>query len=124
MEELFKAPCNNYSYISFFLPVLVMLAGGYFQKKSIFIACILFSLVSTYYICQLSIQERWKVDEALAIANNDTSIDFESEEITTRAFYIASIESVLYTAVWSVVGWRLWPLLRRNHLSEKLPELN
>jgi uncharacterized membrane protein YiaA len=117
MEELIAARFNVYWYLSFVAPAVVMLIFTFSRTKKLLILGVIISLIATYTLSNIAVQEKWKVRNQVA------QTDIEREHATAdganlifTAFFIGPFEAIIYTSIWGVLGWRLWPRVRRKWL--------
>ena len=106
---------NIYWYLSIIAPAMIMLAVTYWHRRGGLIVGALFSLVITYALCNFSVQEKWRIRND--IAQTDSEKEYAQRDGANLVFtllFIGPFEAVAYTSLWGVVGWRLWPRLRRK----------
>jgi len=115
MEELLAARFNNYWYMSFLIPAVVMLVFTFPMRKKLLVAGVIISLVATYTLCNFSVQEKWKVRNEIAQTNQEREFaTADGANLVFTAFFIAPFEAILYTFIWGFLGWRVWPKVRRK----------
>jgi hypothetical protein len=113
MNEMFAARFNIWWFLSFIAPALIMIIGAFWHKKWVLIIAILLSLVTTYMLCNLAVRKMW--DTRCKIAKTEEEIAYATADganLVFTAFVIGPFESVLYTTIWGVLGWRLWPRIK------------
>lgn len=118
MNAMEAARFNVYWYVSIFAPALIMLFATYWRRRSILILSILISLFSTYALCNISVEEKWRVRNE--IAQTDAEREYATADGANLVFtliFIGPFEAILYTSFWGVVGWRLWPRIRPEKTS-------
>lgn len=112
MDEMAAARFNFYWYLSFLVPAILMAAATYSHKKAILWPGVLASLVATYLLCNAAVQTKWKT--RYEMAQTQAEMDYASNDganLVFTAMITAPFESVMYTSIWGVVGWRMWPRL-------------
>ncbi len=113
MEELYAARYNIWWFLSFIAPALIMVISTFWHKKWILIIAVFFSLFITYTLCNLAVQKKW--DTRCEIAKTEEELEYATADganLVFTAFFIAPFESVLYTTIWGMLGWRLWPRIK------------
>lgn len=106
---------NIYWYLSILAPALIMLAVTYWRRRVPVILGVLFSLVLTYALCNLAVQEKWRIRNEIA----KTEIEQEyatadGANLVFTALIIGPFEAIAYTSIWGIIGWRCWPRLRKQ----------
>ena len=115
MESMFAARYNIYWYLSFVAPMVIMLIGTLRRKKSFLMIAILISLVSTYYLCNISVQKKWQDRFNLAVTEEEREYAHtDGANLAFTTILIGPFEAVLYTSIWGVVGWYGWPKIRKS----------
>ena len=115
MDPMFSAQFNVYWWLSIVAPALIMLAVTYWHRRVALIVGVILSLVITYALCNFSVQEKWRIRNE--VAQTDSERDYAQRDGANLVFtlvFIGPFEAVLYTTLWGVVGWRMWPRLRRK----------
>ena len=115
MEELYAARYNIYWFLSFIVPAIIMLYSASQKKKGILIIGAVVSIISTYCLCNLSVQKKWQT--RFEIAKTQEELDYASTDganLVFTAFIIGPFEALLYTSLWGVVGVRVWPRTRKR----------
>lgn len=113
MDELIAARYNAYWYLSFIAPAAVMLVATFSHKRPLLWAGVLASVVATYILCNMAVQEKWRA--RFEMAKTDQELEYASADganLAFTAFFFAPFESVLYTTLWGVLGWCAWPRVR------------
>ena len=113
MEEMIAVRYNLWWYLSLFVPALIMLTGTFWNKRYLLIIAIIFSLVSTYTLCNISVREKWKV--RYEIAKTSKELDYASADganLVFTAIFIGPFEAILYTTIWGVIGRVGWKKLK------------
>jgi hypothetical protein len=108
--EMEAARFNVYWYLSLFAPAVIMVVATYRRRKLLLWTGVGASLVATYLLCNMAVQERWKT--RLEIAQTDEEKRYamaDGGNLVGTALVIAPFEAILYTSIWGVVGWRIWP---------------
>jgi len=106
---------NIFWFLSLIAPAAIMFAATYFQRRWILILGILLSLSATYFLCNFSVQEKWRIRFESAKTEQEierASVDGANLVFTLLVF--APAEAVTYTGLWAVVGWRTWRRVRRK----------
>jgi hypothetical protein len=112
---MLAARFNLYWYLSLVAPALIMLAATYWHRRAGLIVGVLISLVVTYTLCNISVQEKWRIRNEIAVTDSEREYaTADGANIVFTAFLFGPIEAIAYTSLWGVVGWRLWPRLRRK----------
>ena len=107
MEELYAARFNVYWYLSFIMPAAIMLAFTYWKNTKLLILGIFLSLFTTYALCNFSVQEKWRIRYEIAKTEEEWKYaTADGANLVFTAFFIAPLESVLYTSVWGLIGWK------------------
>jgi|GEM_PF-5946580 len=120
MEELVAARFNLFWYLSLIAPAAIMLTVTYFSRKTLLITGIVLSLLRTYLLCNVSVQQKWKIRNELA--RTDEEMEYATADGANRvftAFVIGPFEALLYTSFWGICGWRLWRLCDQKKQSSK-----
>ncbi len=115
MDPMLAARFNVYWWLSIVAPAVIMLAVTYWHRRAPLIVGAIFSLVITYALCNFSVQEKWQVRNE--IAQTDSEREYATKDGANLVFtllFIGPFEAVVYTSLWGLVGWRLWPRLRRK----------
>ena len=115
MEELIAARYNLFWYLSLFAPAVVMLTFTFSRSKRLLIVGIIISLITTYTLCNISVQEKWKVRNE--IAQTDAEREYATSDganLVFTAFFIGPFEASIYTTAWGILGWRVWPRVRNS----------
>ena len=120
MEELYAARYNIWWYLSFFVPATVMIISTFWHKKTLLIAGIILSLVTTWSLCNMSVHNKWRIRNEIAQTEQERAYaTADGANMVFTAYVIAPFESVLYTTIWAFLGWRWWPKIRQKKLLEK-----
>jgi hypothetical protein len=117
MEELIAARYNLWWYLSLILPAVVMVIGTFWHKRYVLVIAIILSLFTTYALCNISVQEKWKV--RLELAQTEEQLEYATADganLVFTAILIGPLEAVLYTSLWGFIGWKGWPRLRRTEI--------
>lgn len=115
MEDLYAARYNILWYLSFLAPVVIMVISTFWRKKSILILGIVLSLITTYALCNLSVQRKWQIRNEIAKTEEERAYaTADGANLVFTAFFIAPFESAVYTALWGFLGWKLWPKVKLN----------
>jgi hypothetical protein len=115
MEELYAARYNIFWYLSLFVPAAIMIISTFWHKKSILIVGIFVSLISTYMLCNLSVQKKWDVRNEIAKTEKERAYaQADGANLVFTAIIIGPLESVLYTIIWGLLGWKMWPKYRKH----------
>ena len=86
-----------------------MFFATYFRRKSILVVGILLSLSATYVLCNAAVQEKWRIRFESAKTEQELErASADGANLVFTAILIAPLESVAYTTLWSVIGWRTW----------------
>lgn len=113
MEEMIAARYNLWWYLSILLPALIMLTGTYWDKRYVLVAAIIFSLFSTYILCNIYVREKWKARHE--IAETSKELDYASADganLVFTAIFIGPFEAIFYTAIWGIIGRLGWKKLK------------
>lgn len=113
MDELVAARFNGYWFLSLIGPAVVMLFATFWHKKPILVTGIVISLLLTYALCNISVQEKW--EKRMQIAQTHEELAYATTDganLVFTLFVLAPFEAILYTSVWGIVGWRIWPKYR------------
>ena len=116
MEELYAARYNIWWYLSFFTPFGVMILATFWHKKSWLVLGVVLSVVATYSLCNLAVQKKWH--DRLELAETDEELSYATRDganLVFTALVIGPFEAILYTSIWGVVGWRLWPKIKTEN---------
>ena len=114
MQAMYAAKFNTFWYLSFIVPAVLMLAITYLRSRLALVLGVILSLGSTYFLCNLTVQEKWQT--RLEIAKTDQELEYATADganLVFTYFAIAPLESILYTSIWGLVGWRYWPRIKR-----------
>ena len=104
-----SARFNVFWFLSLLAPVAVMFVATYFRRRSILVVGILLSLASTYFLCNAAVQEKWRIRFDNAKTEQELErASADGANLVFTALFFAPFESVAYTTLWSVVGWRTW----------------
>lgn len=104
-----SARFNAFWFLSVFAPAAVMFFATYFRRKSILVVGILLSLSATYVLCNAAVQEKWRIRFESAKTEQELErASADGANLVFTAILIAPLESVAYTTLWSVIGWRTW----------------
>ena len=118
MDAMLAARFNPYWYLSLAAPAMIMLVATYWHRRVGLIVGILLSLVVTYVLCNVSVQEKWRIRNEIATTDSEREYaTADGANISFTALIIGPFEAVAYTSLWGVIGWRLWPRLRRKDKS-------
>ncbi len=121
MEPMLAARFNIYWFLSIVAPAVVMLAAAYWHRRSIFVVGVVLSLVLTYALCNFSVQEKWRIRNEIAQTDSERErATADGANLVFTMLFIGPFESIVYTSLWGVIGWRLWPRLRRAAKSHDL----
>lgn len=116
MEELISARFNIYWYLSFFAPAIIMLAFTYWKNIKLLMVGIIISLITTYMLCNIATQEKWDTRNQLAQTEEERAYaTADGANLVFTAFIIGPFESILYTSLWGILGWRIWPKIKASH---------
>jgi uncharacterized membrane protein YkvI len=116
MQELISARFNIYWYLSFLAPAIIMLAVTYRQNKKLLVVGVIVSPIATYLLCNLAVQEKWQTRNQLAQTEEEMSYaTADGANLVFTAFFIGPFESILYTSLWGMLGWRSWPKIKAGH---------
>ena len=92
---------NAYFYDSFLVPAVIMVAAGVARNDRLLNIAILTSLLATYWLANLAVQEKWKV--RFATASTDAEIQRATADGANRVFtaiLLAPVQAVFSTALW------------------------
>ena len=113
MEELIAARFNVYWYLSFIVPAALMLTFTFSRSKKLLFLGVIISLIATYSLCNISVQEKWKVRNEIAQTNMERKYaTVDGANLVFSALFIGPFEAIIYTSIWGVLGWKLWPKVR------------
>jgi hypothetical protein len=120
MGEMAAARFNVFWFLSFLAPAVIMLLAASRKEKRIFIAGVIISLVATYTLSNLAVQEKWqtrfeiaKTKEQLEVATADGA------NLVFTAILFAPLESVLYTWFWGYIGRKAWPIHKKQKIENE-----
>ena len=115
MEDMVAAKYNIYWYLSFIIPAVVMLLFTFWKNKKLLTFAVIISLTATYTICNISVQEKWKVRSEIAQTDKEREYAMaDGANLVFTAYFIAPFEAILYTSIWGILGWSLWPKIRNK----------
>jgi len=115
MKEMVLARFNLEWFLSLLVPATLMLLVTYRHRKSLLVIGVILSLAATYSLCNLSVEKKWRTRAEIAATNEEKAYAYsDGANLVFTAFFIAPFESVLYTTIWGVVGWRAWPWIRKR----------
>ena len=110
-----SARFNVFWFLSLFAPAAIMFFATYFQRKSILVVGILLSLSATYLLCNVAVQEKWRIRFESAVTEQELEkASADGANLVFTAILIAPFESTVYTTLWSVIGWRTWRRIARK----------
>jgi len=109
MEELVATKFNIYWYLSFIVPAVVMLFFTFWRNKKLFIFATIISLVATYTLCNISVEEKWNARYEIAKTDKEREYAMaDGANLVFTALFISPFEAILYTSIWGIIGWRVW----------------
>jgi hypothetical protein len=112
---MLAARFNIYWWLSIIAPALITAAATYWHRRAVLIAAVLMSLVTTYALCNFSAQEKWRIRNAIAQTDAERMYaTSDGANLVFTAFFIGPFEAVVYTSLWGIVGWGMWPRIRRT----------
>lgn len=115
MEDMIAAKYNIYWYLSFIIPAVVMLLFTFWKNKKLLTFAVIISLTITYTLCNISVQEKWKVRGEIAQTEKGREYAMaDGANLVFTAYFIAPFEAILYTSTWGILGWTIWPRIRRK----------
>lgn len=113
MEAMAAARFNIYWYLSLLAPLLIMAAATYWRKKSILWSGVVASLVATYLLSNLAVQEKWETRYRIATTEEEHRYAAaDGGNLVGALLIIGPFEAILYTSIWGVAGWRIWGRVR------------
>jgi hypothetical protein len=85
------------------------------EEKPILLAGIAISIICTYVLCNLSVQQKWQIRNELAVTEAEREYaQTDGANIVFTAYFTGPFEAVLYTAFWGWVGWKVWPKIKQK----------
>ena len=119
MNEMAAARFNIFWYLSLVAPLVIMLAATYWRRKSVLWLGACVSVVATYLLCNAAVQTKWQTRFEIAKTEEEKNYaTTDGANLVFTAFIIGPFESILYTSLWGVVGWRAWPRIRKPNASK------
>ena len=94
-----------------------MVFGTFWHKRYLLIIAVILSLFATYALCNISVQEKWKT--RLSLAKTEAQLEYATADganLVFTAFFIGPFEALLYTFFWGLLGWKIWPRLRKTKM--------
>jgi len=116
MNEMAAARFNVFWFLSFLAPAAIMLFAAFWNERRIFLAGAVISLVVTYSLCNLAVQEKWKT--RLEIAKTEKQLEVATADganVVFTAYIFGPLEAVLYTWFWGYIGRKAWPILKKQN---------
>ena len=114
MEELYAARYNIFWYLSIIAPAAIMIFSTFWHKKQTLIIAIIISLVTTYTLCNLSVQKKWRTRYEIAKTEKEKAYaTADGANLVFTAYIIGPFESALYTTIWGVIGWAGWTKIKK-----------
>ena len=115
MEQMANAQINVYWYLSLIAPFAIMISATFWRRRWILWAGVVLSLVATYFLCNFSVVEKWRIRNEIARTDEEKLYaSADGANLAFTAFVFAPVEAVIYTSVWGVLGWQLWGRIRRE----------
>jgi len=115
MGEMAAARFNVFWLLSFLAPAAIMLLVTFCKEKRIFVAGVVISLVVTYALCNLAVQEKWQT--RIEIAKTEKQLEAATADganVVFTAYLFGPLEAVLYTWFWGYIGRKAWPMLQKQ----------
>jgi len=115
MTEMAAARFNVFWFLSFLAPAAIMLLATYWKEKRILIAGVVVSVVVTYALCNLAVQQKWQT--RLEMAKTEKQLDAATADganIVFTAYIFGPLEAILYTLFWGYIGRKAWPILQKQ----------
>ena len=120
MDELIAARYNIYWYLAFVAPAFVMLLATFWHKRYLLIIGIAVSLLLTYTLCSIAVQEKWNTRYQIAETKEEKEYAMaDGANLVFTACFFAPFEAILYTSVWTIVGWKSWPKIRKKRTKNR-----
>jgi uncharacterized membrane protein len=117
MSEMAAARFNVFWFLSFLAPAAIMLLAASLKEKRIFVAGAVVSLVATYTLCNLAVQEKWQTRVEIAKTENQLeAATADGANTVFTAYLFAPLEAVLYTWFWGYIGRKAWPVLKKRRI--------
>lgn len=115
MEHLIAARYNLFWYLSLIAPAVIMLFFTSMRKKNLMIIGVIISLITTYSLCNLSVEKKWKTRNEIAKTEQERAYaTADSANLVFTAIFIGPFESILYTSFWGFIGIKIWPRPRKE----------
>ena len=115
MSEMAAARFNAFWFLSFLAPAAIMLLVTFWKEKRVFVAGVVISLVVTYTLCNLAVQEKWQT--RIEMANPEKQLEAATADganTVFTAYFFGPLEAVLYTWFWGYIGRKVWPILQKQ----------
>jgi len=117
MSEMAAARFNVFWILSFLAPAAIMLLVTFWKEKRIFVAGVVISLVVTYALCNLAVEEKWRT--RLEMAKTEKQIEAATADganLVFTAYFFGPLEAALYTWFWGYIGRKAWPAIQKQKL--------
>lgn len=114
-EEMAAARFNVFWYLSFFAPAAIMLLATFWKQKRAIIAGVVMSVIVTYTLCNLAVQEKWKTRWEMAKTEKEleaASVDGANLVFTT--YVSGPLEAAMHTWFWGYFGRKAWPFAKKQ----------